>query len=136
MKSKLTGTVVHEAFTEDPRFGATLYAVEADSFARQALWEQNERLKITERHLAIQQWEQDSMGLAVQIGEFGGMPVVVSFSWAVLNGKRVCFYEPTSMVTHSGMLDDWLNAHLPDNAKTTNADNFHLCRNFVRGHMN
>lgn len=55
--------------TVDPRFKETVFLIEADDFARFALWQ--------EWHDKIA-WEQGS-GVAYTIGKLGEFPVAVSF---------------------------------------------------------
>lgn len=113
--------------TVDPRFKETEFLIEADNFSRFALWQ--------EWHGKVL-WEQDS-GVIYTIGEFGGEPVCVEFSWNFINGHRVCFYHPTSQVVNWIMVREWVEkicyplwcngtrfAH-------TNAMNFVHCMQYV-----
>lgn len=86
----------------DPRFAETVYLVEADDFARNALWQ---------RHNERARWESDLSGYFGQVGDFGGMPVTVCCDWARINGRLACFYFSPSVVTHSRMLEEWLREH-------------------------
>jgi hypothetical protein len=95
------------------------YSVEADAFARQALWE---------RHQESVKWDDDPMGRTVDLGKFGGMPVKLELFCATINGKLVLFYDCVSLVAHWGMVDDWLKDNIPNlSGRRCNALNFHNC---------
>lgn len=80
-------------------------------------------------------WEQISAGFGITIGHVGKMPVTVSFSFAIINGKKICFYEATSRVVNHKMIEDWLIERFQlthDNYcrwNHTDAMNFHNCVN-------
>lgn len=100
----------------DPRFTNTMFVVEADSFAHQELWVKHSR----ESHESgfgparpigrPREWRQDSRGFMAQVGGFGGMPVNAVCSWATIDGQLVMFYYGCSMVTHSEMIEKWIEA--------------------------
>lgn len=81
------------------------------------------------------EWEQVCSGFMLQIGEIDKRPVSVSFSFAIINGKKICFYECTSQVADHKMIEDWLMSKFQlthDNytrRNHTNAGNFHNCIN-------
>lgn len=120
----------------DPRLKDSVFFVEANSFERHALWREHGS---EERPMdGAVDWKEDNMGLNLTIGHFGDMPVCVSFFFDILNGKRICFYEMTSMVTHSQMFDDFFNKYINrkyDNDSRralTDAQNFHLALSVVK----
>jgi hypothetical protein len=99
---------LHE-FTEkdlDKRFMETEYVVAASGFEKLALWNENR-----EKYKWIEDWKQDSPGLLLEVGRFGGLPVTVCFFWDFLDGHRVMFYESTSLVTHQGIVEQWLKKY-------------------------
>lgn len=101
----------------DRLIAATEYLVEADSFARLALWGQN--------HKSLR-WESPSIGVARHLGTLDDMPVVVHLCWGILAGHTVCFWELVSMVTDLRM---WYRdrATTFPGIRTCDAMNFHNC---------
>lgn len=67
---------------------------------------------------------QDMAGHSIEIGKFAGQSIRVSFDWYLVNGCYVCFYEPTSIVVHWRMVEQWLE--LQSKAPRTNLINFRL----------
>lgn len=113
----------------DPRFAATEYVVEADSFGKYALWVMNSKDNV---------WEQDASGVWFQIGELGGTlqkkrPVCIECFWARINGMTVMFYHSSSQVVDHEMIEKWLEKNCyPYNANSKrrahcDALNFHHC---------
>lgn len=106
------------------------YVVEATDFEKLCLFGENER----EWYVT---WEHVSMGNMATIehilvnGE--NLPVVVSVFYALLNGKVVAFYEPTSQVVDHRMVKAWLEVNSPAFAAGRKCDamNFHLCLHAV-----
>jgi hypothetical protein len=103
-------------------------AVEANSYESLCLWhEQHERAGKT--------WKQGSGGCMVQVGELADMPVCVSLFVNEVDGHRILFYDATSRVVDSRMVEKWLKENLPLTAfengdarkrlNVTNAMNFH-----------
>jgi len=106
----------------DERFLDTVYFVEATSFELQILWQRNDAKKRRNRV----KWEEDLRGLFLVIGDFYGRPVTVRFSFAKLNGKRVCFYEASSQVVNYEMVREFLEKECGVSGHC-DAQNFHLC---------
>lgn len=81
------------------------------------------------------EWEQISSGFSIKIGNVNEMPVNVSFSFAIINGKKICFYEAISRIVDYVMVEDWLidRFQLTNDNYTrwnhVNASNFHNCIN-------
>jgi len=79
------------------------------------------------------EWEQVMNGFSLTIGYVKKSPVCVSFSFAVINGKKVCFYDCTSQIADHQMIEDWLISRFQlthDNYSRwnhTNSSNFHIC---------
>lgn len=84
-------------------------------------------------------WEEVSSGFMLTIGnvEIGGekLPVCVSFSFAYINGHKICFYYTSSRVHDHTMVDEWFQEHfqLTHDGYTrwnhVDANNFHNCVN-------
>jgi hypothetical protein len=128
----------------DPRFSTTFFVVEANSNETLEFW----RDVATEawaygRHYPGGEspkrysWVQDSRGLVVHVGDFGGYPVNISCLWVAIDGRSVLFYYACSMVVHHGMIDDWLERHCNPRwdggtrRAHCNSMNFHLCLNAI-----
>jgi hypothetical protein len=78
-------------------------------------------------------WQQVGSGFYLQIGKIDKKPITVSFSFDFINGKKICFYEPTSDAVLHSLVEEWLVSHfqLTHDGYTrwnhTNATNFHNC---------
>jgi hypothetical protein len=104
---------------------STIFFVEATHTEQFYLWKEYH-----EGH----QWVQDSEGFYKTIGfikDDTSMPVTVSFSFIEIHGKRVCFYEATSIYVDHNMVQEYIKSHYPvkwdNNMRTamTDAMNFH-----------
>ncbi len=71
-------------------------------------------------------WSLDNPGKHIEIGEVDGRPTCVSIIYAILNGKRVAFYEGCSQLVDYSMIDQWL-WHFAEHTEKCNAENFHHC---------
>ena len=66
------------------------------------------------------------------------MPVNVSFTFDIINGERICFYDVISRFSDSQMVEKFLKENYPikyDNGSRdamTNAQNFHHAIDAVR----
>lgn len=86
----------------------------------------------------VESWEDEGMGHGVQVGTLDKRPVCITMFYARLEGKRVCFWEPTSQVVDHEMIEKWLRArtkHITwDRGRwaSENASNFHLCLESLR----
>lgn len=104
--------MTYEHMTIEERLEKTVLAVEATRFEQMCLWEKFNK---------DCSWEQVLSGILPTIGKvklkkgrrYEEMPVVVSLSWAVINGKFVMFYEPTSIIVDWSLVEDWLKKILP-----------------------
>lgn len=89
--------------------------------------------KVDKNKLKRIDWEQISSGFALKIGQIDSRPVCVTFSFAIINEKKICFYEATSQAVCHKMIEDFLIEKFQlthDNYcrwNHTNADNFHNC---------
>lgn len=80
-------------------------------------------------------WEQIRSGFAIRIGEINGLPVNVEFSFAIIEGKKICFYNAISQMVNYKMVEDWLieRFQLTNDGycrwNRVDAQNFHNCIN-------
>jgi hypothetical protein len=107
---------------------ATVFVVAATSFETLSLWRE-----CHDSH----SWQDVRHGWLAQIGQVGDMPVCISLHWAVIDGRRVLFYEATSQVVDHRMVEAWLKEHCNpvwDGSRRAHADagNFHLCLQAIR----
>nr|QBK87364.1 MAG: hypothetical protein LCMAC201_02740 [Marseillevirus LCMAC201] len=91
----------------DNRFTTTEYFIEATSFEQRVLLYQNELLD--EKYTV----EVENLGIGSTIGYLAKRPVYLNFSWAKINGHRICFYNPTSQVVDWVMTTDFLSKQFP-----------------------
>lgn len=66
----------------------------------------------------------------LQIGTVDERPICVSIFYAVLNGKKVMFYEGISQLVDHEMIETWRNRYEGE-AGHCNAANFHHCMEAV-----
>jgi hypothetical protein len=127
------------------------WLVEANSNERHTLWSMNhERFK----------WEQVSEGVSWPIMEMEinpvnlnaflkvkemrpwkrtveVLPVCIDFSFAIIDGHKVCFYSSNSRLTHSGYIEAFLLTYFQRTHdgytrwNHTDANNFHNCINYL-----
>ncbi len=114
---------------DDEVFQNLSYVVEADSFTQHTLWEDYcDRPKYKPMPVM---WDWINHGISIQIGELGGLPVVVQCAVAAIEGKRMLFYDVCSQVVDYKLVDEWIDGLLKRNGRLgcrhTNATNFHLC---------
>jgi hypothetical protein len=110
-----------------------LFIVQASSFEQFELWRDFSAEVV---------WEQDPAGELVTIAQVSinrqKFPICLCLSFARLNGVRIAFYDPTSLVVHHGMVEEWLKSvHIAkyQNGSRwahTDAQNFHNCIQFVK----
>ncbi len=80
-------------------------------------------------------WQQIMAGFNLTIGHIEEYPVCVSFSFALINGKKVCFYHSTSRMVDHEMIEDWLMGRFQlthdkyTRRNHVDATNFHNCVN-------
>lgn len=109
---------------EDERFNSVVFFIEADSYAQQSLWEQYNKET---------NWKQDTKGYFQQLGMIDNdenKPVCVSFSFAEIFGKRICFYECCSRYMDANIIETWIKKYYPvkwnnNQYAMTDATNFH-----------
>lgn len=108
-------------------FKDVVYLIEATDYERLCLWRDND----TCTHTSKMKWEEVSMGYWFQIGELDNRPVNLTLCYAILDGKKVAFYESCSQVVDWKMIEDYLSKL---NLPKTNAMNFHHCIHFIKGY--
>jgi hypothetical protein len=133
----------------DYRFADTIFIVEATRNEQHTFWE---RYSTENRKLSLQQnpnyqpawnyrlvnWEQDSIGFSLQVGELDKRPVCVSFFFVRIDGQRVVFVDPTSQVVDHEMIRKWFEKNFyptwNDGTRFAHCDssNFHHCLDAVR----
>lgn len=113
----------------DPRFSMTEYAVEADSFSYQALWEKFSTETIHKTPMSVVRWEEDSLGHMTTIGWFNKRPININFRWATLNGHSILFYDACSQLVDYKMVEDWLDKYTK--FRRCDANNFHNVLNLI-----
>lgn len=80
-------------------------------------------------------WKDVSSGFSSIIGYVDDRPVNVSFNFAFINGKKICFYEGISQMVDHKIINDWLirQFQLTHDGYTrwnhTNSSNFVNCIN-------
>ncbi len=81
-------------------------------------------------------WEEVSRGFSRKIGTVAKRPICIEGRYAILNGKRVMFYDGTSQLVDWKMIDQWMENYLrkcmgwcdtPETYRHCNAANFHQC---------
>ena len=98
------------------------FVVEATDTEQFLLWCRNDERKDGRKV----SWEQISMGLLPTVGEFAGFPVTVTLTWAIINGRKVCFYEAASRVVDYDMVKQFVRDYVASaTASFSNAMNFH-----------
>ena len=99
----------------------TFYFVEADSFARHALWVMY--VHNPSYDMKPIKWQEVSPGWLQQIP--GG--TCIGFSFAYIYGKLVCFYSPTSTKVDWDDVKTFIQTYCNKGKGHTNATNFCHC---------
>jgi len=118
---------------KDEKMKTSIFFVEANSYEELCLWREFSGEVV---------WEQDSAGFSQIIGFIGDRKkkrlVNVSFSFALINGQRICFYDTVSRFVDHTMVGKFLNKYYPvkydNNTKRakTDAMNFGDVLNAIR----
>lgn len=77
--------------------------VEANSFEKMCLWQQN-RLYV---------WQESLSGYGQQVGEIGGKPIWISLNVDRIYNRKVLFVEATSQVVDWEQIENWLKKNIP-----------------------
>lgn len=126
----------------------TAYLIEATDFEKMALWKEynpdprymfpsdDDTIRLGVHHKDVSKyrfksWQQDGEAWGSQIGKWHGVPVMLMFSWAVLEGVRVAFWQASGMAIHRGMMDEWLDTYFFGITRVT-VDNFHEIFRYIK----
>lgn len=112
--------------TSEEKIAETFFLVEANSFETLVLWRENEK----EGEFI---WTEESLGFWQTVGFLKKRPICISMFWTIIGGKRIAFYEGTSVLVDHDMIEKWLEEtfHL-SREKRCDAHNFHLCLDAIR----
>lgn len=120
-------------------FKDVVFLVEATDFEHHMLWLVHHYESEGHELDVVRTWDEEGRGHEITVGEVNGMPVVVSLTYAWLEGKRVCFYYTCSRMADSVMVEKWLRErtkHITwDGGRRwghEDAQNFHLCLDAIR----
>ena len=114
-------------------FEDVFFLVEATDAERFFLWKENDESKRVS-------WEDIMRGYSIQIGTLDKRPVMVTIFYAMLNGKKIMFYEGTSQVVDHKMIELWIQHFSLNNIRWDNgtrwahcnAMNFHHCLEAIK----
>jgi hypothetical protein len=109
--------------SHEQKLKTTVFFVEATNFERHSLWrDYHEETK----------WEDDTSGVMIEVGRMSkAKPIWVSFNFAKIFGKRICFYYTSGRYNDSELVEKWIEKNYPlkwDNGTRramTDANNFH-----------
>lgn len=68
-------------------------------------------------------WVSSTMGTGKTLGEVDGMPVFISLISHIVNGKKILFIEPTSVVVDWRFIDKYKEENYKD-VPSSDANNF------------
>ena len=95
---------------------------EATNDERYFLW----RLNAAEAGIGQRSWIEYGEGYGVAIGHVNDSIVMLSLMIAEVDGKKILFYHPTSVMVDWNMIWNWLKEVLPEAySNRTDAGNFH-----------
>jgi hypothetical protein len=93
--------------------------------------EQNNRIK-NAQHPTVE-WEEIARGFGINIGQLDNRPIMLEFTFAIINGHKIAFYNICSQVADYKLAEEFLieRFQLTHDGYTrwnhTNATNFHNC---------
>ena len=115
MMSRKSKMKFHE---EDKKyFKDVVFLVEATSHEDQFLWTEWSADYLTLPYAPKEEgkfarkrvdWQQVSLGHMLTIGEIDNRPICVSMSYAIINGRKIMFYEGCSQLVDHEMIREWL----------------------------
>lgn len=104
--------------------------VEANNFEYHALWGKYSTESECEWPTKYT-WESNPSGMGAEVGKIDNRSVFLSLRTANVNGKKILFYEATSVLVDWDMIEKWLNKNLDGHAfrddgqlNKTDADGF------------
>lgn len=92
---------------KEQKLKETVYFVEATGYEQLCIWQENHKEN---------DWVQDMCGFSQVIGYLDKKktkPVNVSFTFAVVNGQRICFYDVVSRYADHQMVEKFLEKNYP-----------------------
>lgn len=100
-------------------FKDVVFSVEANSFEKHALWNKHQdKLKL------------DSHGKLITVAKVNERPICISVILGTINQKKILFWHATSELVDYKLINEWLNAFLPQPLDADNhcdPTNFHIC---------
>lgn len=84
-------------------------------------------------------WDSTGHGYMPTVGAVGSAPICISIQTALIEGQKILFIDPTSMVVDHDQIESWLKTHVPTALRDdgclnkTDASNFPIV---IRGHAN
>lgn len=124
-----------QRMSPDEKMKRVDFFVEADTFAKDQLTIKYGRTNKAD----APDWIEDGSGFAKTIGNIGNgtdRPVTVSFNFAAIGDKFVCFYDVISRFADWTMVEDYIKENWPvkyDNGTRNamcDASNFHNCYHY------
>lgn len=85
--------------------------VEANSFEQLCLW--RDYVGWTTPRYDRSKWIENLSGLFLHIGNLGDMPVTLSLFSAIINGKKIVFWDSPSQVVDHRLIEQWFETNLP-----------------------
>jgi hypothetical protein len=111
------------AMDADPRYAETEYLVKATDCESLNAW----RWYADDPPLSGRkpiEWLQTNPGAWYEVGKLAGFSVCVTLSWDWIGGALVCWWNMTSRVTDSVMVEEWLAKKMPNVKQRSDAMNF------------
>ncbi len=81
--------------------------IEATSYESLKLWCEFFEYPREPHMKLFQTWQQSNPGHLCTIGQRDGNPICVCIDFNILDGKRYCFWEPTSELVDHKMIKKW-----------------------------
>ena len=105
-----------------PDYKPVDFVIEATDTERLFLWCRNDERRDGRKV----SWQDIPAGKFAVIGDFHGHPVSIGLAWAIINGRKVCFYAAESRVVDHNMVKSFVRAHVGSvGANYSDAMNFH-----------
>lgn len=133
---------------ENPFLEDVVWLVEASS---------EERFQIWKKYHDQYEWQEVSTGhgytlLTLEVSAFQKgktpvskpyhiketLPVTINFTYAIVNGYKICFYDSSSLLVHHGYIEAFLHTYFQRTHdhytrwNHTNATNFHNCIHYLK----
>ncbi len=69
-------------------------------------------------------WKEDLHSISKYVGYIAGRPIVITCTWATIEGHLVLFYNPSSQLVDYKMIEQWLEIATPNAVIRVDAQNF------------